>query len=334
MSAPSPDPKTQNHNQFRLWLLITYILLAGMAFFSAFGDFMVRIFFVPAMISAWRAYVLRPVSQRSNYSENDLHKERKYREQSQSSTDHGQTFKGAFFDGVKSWPVHLKIVRAIWLFIALVSAFVFSMVFFSRGSVDSQRYLQSAKDYYDTDQYDSAYANFRRVLNNDNQNAEALFGYGNTLFTKGYPDSSIYYYDRVLELEPAFYDAQYNKAWVFYQQKKYNESIEELNSLIESNPDYYGAYQLLGDCHYSTSNYDDALLNFETAYNNNWKNQWVCHVMGYLYDVKNDTERAVGLYEESLQYDENNAEVLKRLGELLPGERGEVYRQRFASLSK
>jgi hypothetical protein len=56
--------------------------------------------------------------------------------------------------------------------------------------------------------------------------------------------------------------------------------------------------------------------------------------MGFLYDVKNDTQRAVGLYEESLQYDENNAEVLKRLSELLPGERGEGYRQRLANLSQ
>jgi tetratricopeptide (TPR) repeat protein len=332
MPEPSPEPKTQKDSQFWRWLLITYILLAAMAFFSALGDFIVRISLVLAMISAWRAYVLRPVSQRANYSENDFRKARKYSQSQYPPPHQDQTFKKSIFDEVKSWPIHLRIVRAIWVFMAIIGAIVFSVVFFSRGSIDSQVYLQSAKDYYDLDQYDSAYVNFRRVLNNDDQNAEALFGYGNTLFTKGYPDSSIYYYDRVLELAPDFYDAQYNKAWVYYQQKKYNESIGQLNSLIESNPEYYGAYQLLGDCHYSTSNYEDALLNFEIAYNNNWKNQWVCRVMGYLYDVKNDTEKAVGLYEESLQYDENNAEVLKRLGELLPGERGEGYRQRLASL--
>jgi tetratricopeptide (TPR) repeat protein len=218
--------------------------------------------------------------------------------------------------------------------VILVGAFIFFVVIFSSSSTDPQIYLQAAKDFYDTDQYDSAYVNFRRVLAIDDENTDALFGYGNTLYTRGHPDSSIYYYDKVLSIDPEFNDAQYNKAWVFNQRKMYNESIEEAEILLEKEPSYYAAYQLLGDCYYAQTKYDDALMNYEQAYNNQWRNLWVCHVMAYLYETKGDVNRALSLYKEALQFDENNTEILKRLSELVPGEEGANYRNRLAELSR
>lgn len=321
-----------HHNTgFSRWLLVTFLLLACMAFFSALGGFFVRIFLILSLFAGWRTYSLW----RGSRPEGSSHKDRSSRRDHQFSerrnvfTNEGDSI----LEQIKRWPIHLKIVRAIWAFIFFIATIFFWYAVLSSGRDDTQAYLQSAKDFYDTDQYDSAYANFQKVLANDDENTEALFGYGNTLFEKGFPDSSIYYYDKVLELDPSFYLAQYNKGWVYFQRKMYSQSIQELNTLIEDNPTYYAAYQLRGDSYYSLNQYDEALADYETAYNNDWKSQWICHVIGYLYDVKNDVDKAVSFYEESLQYDENNVEVLKRLGELLPGERGDGYRQRLAGLS-
>lgn len=321
----------ENNATFLRWLIITFLLLACMAFFSALGGFFVRIFLVLSLFTGWRTYSLW-----RDFTPKDSGLEERFSRRDRESSDKRNVSANpddSVFDQIKRWPIHLKIVRAIWAFIFLVLTIVFWTLVFSSRSIDTQAYLQSAKDYYDTDQYDSADSNFKKVLMADDENTEALFGYGNTLFERGFPDSSIYYYNRVLELDPNFYLAQYNKGWVYFQRKMYNESIVELNALVEDNPTYYAAYQLRGDCYYSLNQYDEALVNYETAYNNDWKSQWICHVIGYLYDAKNDVDKAISFYEESLQYDENNVEVLKRLGELLPGERGDSYRQRLANLS-
>jgi hypothetical protein len=50
--------------------------------------------------------------------------------------------------------------------------------------------------------------------------------------------------------------------------------------------------------------------------------------MGYLYEAKNDNARAITLYKEALQYDTTTGDIYKRLGDLIPGKDGDVYRQR------
>ncbi|HEX5171911.1 MAG TPA: tetratricopeptide repeat protein [Cyclobacteriaceae bacterium] len=332
MSEAKPGDD-KNEKRFWRWVLVTFLLLLCMAFFSALGKFFVQLFFVLSLIAAGRAYSLR-TNVKSDEAALKPDTAKTDRTHSTAIKNVRADKSNSIIRAFRTWPVHLKIVRTIWAFIIMVSVVVFLVVLFSPGQVDVQGYLQSAKDYYDTDQYDSAYVNFRRVLTEDDENTEALFGYGNTLYTRGFPDSSLFYYEKVLSLDPEFYDAQYNKAWVCFQRKQYEESIIALKSLVESNSSYYGAYQLLGDCYYSLNQYSEALPNYEVAYSNEWKNLEICHVMGYLYETKNDIERAAGLYEEALQYDEDNTEVLKRLSNLFPDDRGEKYRQRLTGLSQ
>jgi hypothetical protein len=59
--------------------------------------------------------------------------------------------------------------------------------------------------------------------------------------------------------------------------------------------------------------------------------------MGFLHENKQDTQRAIELYKEALNYegyDDTVADIYKRLGQLIPGDEGNVYRVKAIELQK
>jgi hypothetical protein len=57
-------------------------------------------------------------------------------------------------------------------------------------------------------------------------------------------------------------------------------------------------------------------------------------VLGYLYDTKGETERAIALYKEAVDMAPNKADVFERLGQLIPGPEGEEFRMQAERLKK
>lgn len=233
-------------------------------------------------------------------------------------------------------PVNVsKIVRfaGIGIFLMFLFPIIVSIFNGGSGSDASADYFTSAEQYYATQQYDSAYVNYKRALQLDPENESALLGYGNVLVVRNERDSAILMFNRALEINPDYKEASYGKALVFYDQKKYNDGIMILQPLIESNPEYYDAKLLMGDCYYIQKKYDDAITWYEDAYQNGGiRSRILCHIMAYIYDTKGDYEKAISLYQEALSYDSSIVELYQRLGELIPGEDGNFYRVKAAQL--
>ena len=226
-------------------------------------------------------------------------------------------------------PADRKLIVGVLIFIASIFGFIVMAVLFGSGdSTSGSEYFRRAEQYYGDGTYDSAYINYRRALQQDPEQADALVGYGNALSALGQPDSAIILYDQALAVNPDLDIARYNKAWVNYQRKNYAQSVAELKTLLEKNPSYFDAMQLLGDVYYEQKVYEEALRWYEDAYTNGLRSRWLCHVMAYLYDSKGQTEKSITFYQEALAYDSTVTEIYKRLGELIPGEDGKYYRDR------
>jgi tetratricopeptide (TPR) repeat protein len=228
-----------------------------------------------------------------------------------------------------------RIVRfvAIGIFIVFFLPIIVSICSGENGSADASYYYTSAEQYYATQQYDSAYVNYKRAMQLDPENAGAIVGYGNVLSVRNERDSAILMFNRALEIDPEYKEATYGKALAFYEQKKYNEGIAILQPLIESNPDYYDAILLIGDCYYIQKKYDEAITWYENAYQNGGiRSRMLCHIMAYIYDTKGDYEKAIGLYQEALGYDSSIVDIYQRLGELIPGDDGNFYRTKAVQL--
>lgn len=316
----------------RKWLLITFILLALMAILSALGEFFVRIFLVGALFSGWKIIQswldLRTVDRNSTHETFSKGAPGKSREVSSEFSAPGKSL----LHTIQSWPLHTKITAGIWAFAIFIFILILSVVVLSPDDSQADFYYTAANQFYDQQQYDSAYVNYKKALSMRPDYPDAMFGYGNVLYTRNYPDSSIYYYEKALEANPDFEDAKYNKAWVYFQQMKYDQSIEELEILLDDNDSYFVGMQLMGDNYYAKNQYDDALNWYDQAYSNGIRSGFFCERMAYIYDTRNDREKAVELYREAISFDNSLKESFRRLGELVPGEEGAAFREKAYEL--
>lgn len=312
------------------WLLITFVFLLLMAFLSALGDFFVRVFLVCALFSGWK--MVRSWLD-SRYGKRTSEYSRFYKRPS-GNTSYSSSFDNAgklHRSVTLSWSSIRKVIGVVFVFF-IFGLLIFAVLLFFPDDSVAEIYYANGNQFYEEQQYDSAYRQYRMALSARPEYPEALFAYGNVLYTRNYPDSSIYYYDKALELNADFDDAKYNKAWVYYQQRKYDQSIEQLETLLEGSPFYFAAMQLLGDNYFVKDNYEEALEWYEQAYSNGMRDGFFCERLAYIYDTRNNREKAIELYKEGVSYDNTLKYSFTRLGELLPGQEGEEYRKRVLEL--
>ena len=210
-------------------------------------------------------------------------------------------------------------------FVIIVTTFLFS-----DGAEDTFYYKARGDNSFQTGDYDSAKFFYRKVLKADPSDTETMLAYGNSLLETRDFDSADYYYDRVLETEGENIYAMFNKALSQYRQQNYHDAIAKGQSIIDIDPSYYNADQLVADSYYAMSSYDSAFQYYNIAYDGGVRGSWICHVLGYLYDLRGNTTQAIELYKEALTYDDSITDIYQRLGELVPGEEGAEYRRRAA----
>jgi tetratricopeptide (TPR) repeat protein len=100
------------------------------------------------------------------------------------------------------------------------------------------------------------------------------------------------------------------------------------------NPDYVDGMLLIGDSFYNQSQLDSALRWYEGAYGQGYRSAILSHLMAYIYDVKGQTNQAIELYREAIGQDSTIVDIYTRLGELVPGEEGNWFRQKTAQLQQ
>jgi tetratricopeptide (TPR) repeat protein len=210
---------------------------------------------------------------------------------------------------------------------------VLGIIFGDESAVFSDEELV-ARDYYYAGKYDSALYHYKQALHEEPDNPYILVETGNCyLYLKRY-DSALWHYDRALELDPENLNATHNRGLVFYQQQKYRDAIHEARKVLVENPSHLDALLLAGDSYYTQTLYDSALVFYQDAYNLGYRSAILTHIMAYINDVKGNTPQAIALYRETLEQDDSITDIYVRLGELLPGEEGQVYRTRAVQLQQ
>jgi tetratricopeptide (TPR) repeat protein len=251
--------------------------------------------------------------------------------------DFGSVLEGIIFyikrkQGEQQYANPSKSNSLLFVFLFFVAAFViFSLLIFSgfdNGSNAEVEFSTVGDQYYYDGQYDSAYLYYRRALNMNDKNEEAFNGLGNVMLSRNNFDSALYYYTQAATFNPLYTQAFYNRSVVFYTKKDYAKAIEEADKIISKDADYSDAYLIAGDSYYLQEKYDLALPYYETAYNKGMRSKELCNIMAFIYDTNGDTKKAIALYKETLSYDSVDANVIQRLGELLPGDEGALYRNK------
>lgn len=205
----------------------------------------------------------------------------------------------------------------------------------SEGDVmeyNSRWYIDAGDQFFGANEFDSALVNYRRGFKLDAGNTDALCGYGKALSALEQYDSALIVFNRILTMDPTQEDARYSRGQVYFVQEKYQQAIQDAEAVLRQNGSFYSAMLLAGDCYYRQQQYDPALAWYVKAYDNDIRSRDLCWLMAYIYDEKNQTDKAIALYRETLSYDSTVVEVYDRLGALLPGQPGDVFRRKAAAL--
>jgi hypothetical protein len=307
------ETKTSSLKQFRLFAILGVLFMAIAGLMSSLGGFFAWINLAFATFFFLLAYRQLPTETRHDEEPQG----RSYSETNQNA------------EAPSSGPSTSRSVIVIaTLFISgLFLLITFVATFLTDSTIDYQILSQQAENYRVNGEYDSAIYYYRQAIQADENNTDALLGCGNSHLGKQNYDSADFYYDKVLQSDPYNAYASYNKSLIKYQQEHYDQAIQAAWKTIDMAPDYYDTYALIGDSYYSITNYDSSLYYLSIAYQNGIRTAWICHVMGYLHDQKGNTNEAIELYKEAVSYDSTKTDVYQRLGELLPGEEGDYYRE-------
>lgn len=156
----------------------------------------------------------------------------------------------------------------------------------------------------------------RNTLVKDADNLDALTSIGNRFYASQEYDSALFYYTRVLEVDPQNSGGMYNKALVLYQMQAYDRSIALLKACVNTYPEYGEAYALLGDNFYLQEKNLEALNWYRKAYDSGVKTSEVLNLLGYLYDTRSNTTEAIRFYKEALEQDSTLIDIYDRLAYL------------------
>lgn len=200
---------------------------------------------------------------------------------------------------------------------------------FGAAGNNATTYLVLGQTQWENGQIDSARLSFSRAYREDPGNIDAMILYGKAMLALNSFDSALLLFDLALEEEPDNAEAIYNKAFVLYEYRKYEEGRVLLDPLVSDCTNCVNALLLMGDLYYVEKRYEESFSWYDKAYSEGGaRGSLLCQRLGYLYDVKQEYQQAVALYEEALAYDSTTIEIYQRLGELLPGEEGNYYRAR------
>lgn len=207
---------------------------------------------------------------------------------------------------------------------------ILTAIFSDDPSATANDARQQAGDYYDRQIYDTAAYYYGIAINNDPENAELYLDRGNAFLNGNKADSAMLDYDKALSLRPEYREAYYNKGLIYYNRKQYRNSINQLKESVKVSPEYTDAMVLIGDSFYNSSQLDSAMVWYEDAYSKGYRSAGLSHIMAYIYDTKGNTGNAITFYKEAISYDTTRTEIYTRLGELVGGEEGNLYRQKAA----
>ncbi len=100
----------------------------------------------------------------------------------------------------------------------------------------------------------------------------------------------------------------------YMEDSKLDLAIDELEKILEEQPENYDAYYDLGRVHLELGNYGLAAENFENILEYKNENEWVYYSLGEAYEADNEVDKAISNYLKAIMYNEGFKPAYKKLG--------------------
>jgi Flp pilus assembly protein TadD len=120
-----------------------------------------------------------------------------------------------------------------------------------------------AAAYQDEWQWANAEMQYRRAIELDGSEADALGGLGTLLMWRGRTEEGIALARRARELQPRSVERTIMFAWLLYHARRYDDAIRELRTVLATAPDDRGALWFLGFALIDSGQPDEAVVTLE-----------------------------------------------------------------------
>ena len=122
------------------------------------------------------------------------------------------------------------------------------------------------------------------------------------------------YFQRALQLDPDFWEAQYNLGVIYYNFGLYDRALRQFNAVIERRGRFYKPYFGKGVINYLSKNYREALRQLKKSLQLNPEHDRSYYYAGVVYSEMDSVKKSIEFLERSIEYNPNYANAHYQLG--------------------
>lgn len=218
-------------------------------------------------------------------------------------------------------------------------------------------YLDKALELFQKKEYKAAIDAFQAVLENEDESAEIYNNIGVSYSNLGDYKNAEMYLNKALKLNPILPQIYLNMSDVYYRQKEIAFAIEclrageaalpentviphylarilmedaqldlaidELDKILEREPENYDAYYDLGRVYFELGNWEGAISNFENILEFKDQNELIYFYLAQAYEANDEIDKAISNYLKSTAVNNSFHPAFKKLGMLFMA-RGDI----------
>lgn len=183
-------------------------------------------------------------------------------------------------------------------------------------------YLKLANVYGKLNNQTKAIETYKKILKNTPNNAEILFKIieANNKSKNPNIDESIDCYNKILNIKEPNYQIYYEIGHLYLKKNDKLNAANAFKLALEFAPENPYIHNSLGFTYVGLNLWNDAILHYREAIRINPDNEWsaiVCLALGSLYfEVKNEPDMAISLYETALALNPNSKDALVSIADI------------------
>jgi tetratricopeptide (TPR) repeat protein len=154
----------------------------------------------------------------------------------------------------------------------------------------------------------------QKAIELNDQDAEVLRAYANTLVEKGELDEALDYYKRSLALDSSGFTIYSDMAYMFELSGDMGKAEQYNIKAVQTDPDSHIAHYYLGTFYYYQARYEEAIAEVKKALELSPGHLTMMNLLGACYDGFDEFDKAIEVYEEILESDSTQGHVLRNLG--------------------
>ncbi len=167
---------------------------------------------------------------------------------------------------------------------------------------------------YKKQDYQSAEEILRQTIKYNPYSAELFNNLGLILQRRGKFEEAIKYFKKAIEINPEISDVHYNLGIAFKEKKHYDEAIKSFQNALALDENNSDAFFNLGNLYYEMKEYDHSIACYRKAIEINPSLPEAFNNLGLIFQEKGNLDEALSFYEKAIQIDQNFAMAYFNMG--------------------